>query len=111
MNNRVPDPISKPDLPSLAFGAVDLKEKVYHIEQYYLIEAIRMFRSVQSASDYLGIKRTTFIEKCRKYNIIYQPLLGRESNRRSPGCDDKVLSFDDRVGMKQKLWGNCEDTT
>ncbi len=55
---------------SLSSQNINLKEVLYKIELAYIHEALEKAKGVVShAAERLGMRRTTLIEKMRKYNI------------------------------------------
>ena len=57
--------------PNLNLQSVNLKEMLYHIEFTYIKEALKTADGIVThAAQKLGMRRTTLIEKMKKYNII-----------------------------------------
>jgi sigma-54 specific flagellar transcriptional regulator A len=57
--------------PNLAMQSVNLKEMLYNIEFAYIKEALKTADGIVThAAQKLGMRRTTLIEKMKKYNII-----------------------------------------
>jgi sigma-54 specific flagellar transcriptional regulator A len=57
-----------PSQPSIPQGGVDLRQMMAEFESAWIREAMRMTDgNVSHAAELLGMRRTTFIERLRKY--------------------------------------------
>ena len=58
-------------LPQISENGIELNKLLKEIEVYYLKKALEISKGVKTkAAKLLGLNRTTFIEKLKKYNLV-----------------------------------------
>lgn len=67
-------PSGPPTLVNLGSNGIDLKKTLDDLEYHLILEALKKAQGVKNqAAKYLGLNRTTLIEKMKKRKITYQP--------------------------------------
>jgi transcriptional regulator with GAF, ATPase, and Fis domain len=65
------DILLKTNLPDISEDGIELNKLLKEIEIYYLKKALKLSKGVKTkAAKLLGLNRTTFIEKLKKYNLV-----------------------------------------
>lgn len=78
-----PDPSTLSPLVSLPAGGLDLRQHIAEIENELIRQALQQTGGVVAhAAPLLGLRRTTLLEKLRKYGIVRSGDAGPEDDAR-----------------------------